>query len=303
MPFSRHYIANGFVSHNCNPPSKLHWSFVLFRSKMKPGTKEALSDPDNYVEMKINPDDNRDNLPEEYFEVLDGMSAAKRLRFKEGEWASEVNGALWALEDRKTDDGTVIPGIDRFRASLAWVKDKPVVRYNGADIGLRRIVVAVDPSGTKGDGGGDDIGIVVAALGVDGRAYVLQDATCQLSPEGWGRRAVDMYHRWDADRIVGEKNFGGDMVRFTVSTADKKAAYKDVNATRGKVVRAEPISALYEQGKVSHCDIFADLEDQMCNMTAGGYVGENSPDRADALVWALTELMLGKGSYNMDALL
>lgn len=288
---------------DCNPPSKLHWSFVLFRSKMKPGAKEALSDPDNYVEMKINPDDNRDNLPEEYFEVLDGMSAAKRLRFKEGEWASEVNGALWALEDRKADDGTVIPGIDQFRASLVWVKDKPVVRYNGADIGLRRIVVAVDPSGTKGDGGGDDIGIVVAALGVDGRAYVLQDATCQLSPEGWGRRAVDMYHRWDADRIVGEKNFGGDMVRFTVSTADKKAAYKDVNATRGKVVRAEPISALYEQGKVSHCDIFADLEDQMCNMTAGGYVGENSPDRADALVWALTELMLGKGQHSTAALL
>lgn len=279
---------------DCNPPSKLHWSFVLFRSKMKPGTKEALSDPDNYVEMKINPDDNRQNLPEEYFEVLDGMSAAKRLRFKDGEWASEVNGALWALEDRKSDNGDVIPGIDHFRATLEWTDAGPVIRYNGAIIAMRRIVVAVDPSGTKGDGGGDDIGIVIAGLGIDGRAYVMQDATCQLSPEGWGRRTVEMYHRWDADRIVGEKNFGGDMVRFTLATADKKASYKDVNATRGKVVRAEPISALYEQGKVSHCEIFADLEDQMCNMTAGGYVGEGSPDRADALVWALTELMLGK---------
>lgn len=266
---------------DCNPPSKLHWSYQLFRAKMKPGTKEKLADPDNYVEMKINPDDNRENLPEEYFEVLDGMSAAKRLRFKDGEWASEVNGALWSLEDRKAADGKTIPGIDAGRVS------KPPE--------LRRIVVAVDPSGTKGDGGGDDIGIVVAGLGVDGRGYVLEDGTCQMSPEGWGRRAVELYHRWEADRIVGERNFGGDMVRFTVATADKKAAFKEVVASRGKAVRAEPISALYEQGRVSHVGTFPDLEDQLCNFTASGYVGEGSPDRADALVWALTELMLGTG--------
>lgn len=276
---------------DCNPPSKLHWSFALFRLKIKPGTKEALPDPHNYVEMKINPDDNRENLPEEYFEVLDGMSAAKRLRFKDGEWASEVNGALWALEDRRIEavrheDGAVtpaqnIPGIDKHRVAAAPE--------------MRRIVVSVDPSGTKGDGTGDDIGIVVAGLGIDGRAYILQDGTCQMSPEGWGRRAVDLYHRYEADRILGERNYGGDMVRFTVATADKKAAFKEVVASRGKVVRAEPISALYEQGKVSHVGTFPDLEDQMCNFTSSGYVGEGSPDRADALVWALTELMLGGG--------
>lgn len=280
---------------DCNPPSKLHWSFTLFRSKIKPGTKESVPDPHNYVEMKINPDDNRENLPEEYFEVLDGMSAAKRLRFKDGEWASEVNGALWALEDRHIEaithaDGSStpaqdIPGIDTHRVATAPE--------------LRRIVVSVDPSGTKGDGTGDDIGIVVAGLGVDGRAYIIEDATCQMSPEGWGRRAVDLYHRHQADRIIGERNYGGDMVRFTVSTADKNASFKEVVATRGKVVRAEPISALYEQGKVSHVGTFADLEDQMCNFTAGGYVGEGSPDRADALVWAITELMLG-GTYSPD---
>lgn len=275
---------------DCNPPSKLHWSYQLFRAKMKPGTKEPLPQPDDYAEMKINPDDNRDNLPAEYFEVLDSMSAAKRQRFKDGEWASEVNGALWSLESRTASDGRVMPGLDTLR-----VKEAP---------DLRRIVVAVDPSGTKGDDSGDDVGIVVAGLGVDGQAYVIEDATCQMSPEGWGRRAVDMYHRHNADRIVGEKNFGGDMVRFVVSTADKKAAYRDVNATRGKIVRAEPIAALYEQGKVHHVGEFADLEDQMCNFTASGYVGEGSPDRADALVWALTELMLGKGTaYNLDALL
>ncbi|WIA54326.1 phage terminase large subunit [Sphingobium sp. WTD-1] len=298
VPFSRHYLANGFVSHNCNPPSKLHWSFQMFRAKVKPGTKEPLPNPDDYAEMKVNPSDNADNLPAEYFEVLASMSAAKRLRFEAGEWASEVNGALWALEDRQTEGGT-IPGIDVHRATLERSPDdgRPQVRYAGAVIDLQRIVVAVDPSGTKGDGGGDDIGIVVAAKGIDGRGYVLQDATCQLSPDGWGRRSVEMYRRWGADRVVGERNFGGAMVEFVVKTADNSVPYKEANATRGKVVRAEPISALYEQGKVSHVGDFPDLEDQMCNFTASGFVGEGSPDRADAMVWALTELMLnGKGS-------
>ena len=274
---------------DCNPPSKLHWSFQLFRSKLKPGTKDPLANPDDYAEMQINPDDNRENLPKKYFDILDNMSAAKRVRFKQGEWASEVNGALWALEDRIAEDGRVTPGIDSLRVA--------------APVEMKRVVVAVDPSGTKGDGGGDDIGIVVAGLGVDGHAYVLEDATCQLSPEGWGRRVVDRYHRWNGDRIVGEKNFGGDMVRFTIRTADDKVSYRDVSASRGKVVRAEPVAALYEQGKVHHVGEFPDLEDQLCNFTANGYVGEASPDRADALVWALTELMLGSTyRYNLDAL-
>lgn len=271
---------------DCNPPSKLHWSFSLFKAKLKPGTKEALTNPDDYVEMRVNPTDNSDNLPEEYFDVLASMSAAKRLRFEEGEWASEVNGALWALEDRKAPNGKVMPGIDSERRTEAPE--------------MSRIVVSVDPSGTRGDGGGDDIGIVVAGLGFDGRGYVLADETCQLSPEGWGRRAVELYHRWNADRIIGERNYGGDMVRFTVATADKKAAFKEVVASRGKAVRAEPVSALYEQKKVSHVGVFADLEDQMCNFTASGYVGEGSPDRADALVWALTELMLGEAPYRLQ---
>lgn len=272
---------------DCNPPSKLHWSYQLFRAGVKPGTKEALPNPGDYVEMKVNPSDNADNLPAEYFDVLASMSAAKRLRFEAGEWASEVNGALWALEDRKAPDGKVMPGIDGLRITLDQMP------------AMQRIVVAVDPSGTRGDGGGDDIGIVVAGLGIDGHGYVLEDGTCQLSPEGWGRRAVDLFHRHGADRIVAERNFGGDMVRFTVATADKTAAFKEVVASRGKAVRAEPVSALYEQGRVHHVGILTDLEDQMTNFTASGYVGEGSPDRADALVWALTELMLGTGySWN-----
>lgn len=291
VPFSRHYLANGFVSHNCNPPSKLHWSYVVFRSKMKPGTKEKLPHPDDYVEMQLNPRDNSQNLPAKYFEILASMSSAQRLRFEAGEWASEVAGALWALEDRTAEDGREIPGIDRTRITA---DQKPT---------MQRIVVAVDPSGTKGDGKGDDIGIIVAGLGVDGRAYVLEDATCNMSPEGWARRAVDLYKRYNADRIIAERNFGGAMVQAIINTVDRQASFKEVTATRGKVIRAEPIAALYEQGKVSHVGDFPDLEDQMSNFTPSGYVGDNSPDRADALVWALTELMLDGGSYNLDALL
>lgn len=274
---------------DCNPPSKLHWSYALFRAKLKPGTKEALPNPDDYVEMKVNPSDNAENLPAEYFEVLASMSAAKRLRFEAGEWATEVNGALWTLEDRTADDGRVIPGIDSTRMAKADIPE------------MRRIVVSVDPSGTKGDDSGDDIGIVVAGLGVDGRAYVLEDATCNMSPEGWARRVVDRYHHWGADRIVAERNFGGDMVRSIIMTADKRASYKEVTASRGKSVRAEPVAALYEQGRVSHVGEFPDLEDQLCNFTASGYIGDKSPDRADAMVWALTELMLGDAGVNWDA--
>lgn len=276
---------------DCNPPSKLHWSYVVFRSKMKPGTKEKLPNPDDYVEMQLNPRDNSQNLPAKYFEILASMSAAQRLRFEAGEWASEVAGALWALEDRTAEDGREIPGIDRTRITADQKPD------------MQRIVVAVDPSGTKGDGKGDDIGIVVAGLGVDGRAYVLEDATCNMSPEGWARRAVDLYKRYNADRIIAERNFGGAMVQAIINTVDRQASFKEVTATRGKVIRAEPIAALYEQGKVSHVGDFPDLEDQMSNFTPSGYVGDGSPDRADALVWALTELMLDGGSYNLDALL
>lgn len=264
--------------YDCNPPSKLHWSYQLFRQHLKPGTKETVPNPADYAEMLVNPADNRANLPPKYFEILAGMSSAQRLRFESGEWASEVNGALWTLE-----------AIDSQRVSVAPE--------------MQRIVVAVDPSGTKGDGRGDDIGIVVAGKGVDGRAYVLADRTCQLSPEGWGRRAVEAYGEFRADRIIAERNFGGAMVKAVVRMADRRVPFKEVTASRGKSVRAEPISALYEQGLVSHVGTHADLEDQLANMTAAGYVGDRSPDRADALVWALTELMLDPAPYDLSALI
>ena len=159
---------------------------------------------------------------------------------------------------------------------------------------MRRVVVASDPSGARNadDEGADKIGIVVAGLGVDGRGYVIADRTCRLSPDGWGRRAVHAYSEFKADRIVAERNFGGAMVEHVIRSVSINVPYTEVTASRGKIVRAEPVAALYEQNRVTHVQPFRDMEDELCAMTPDGYVGDGSPDRADALVWALTHLML-----------
>lgn len=166
---------------------------------------------------------------------------------------------------------------------------------------MQRIVVAVDPSGTAGaSDDGDSIGIVVAGKGIDGRAYVLADRTCKLSPDGWARRVVSAYHEFGADRIVAERNFGGAMVESLIRTVDRRVSYKEVTASRGKAIRAEPVAALYEQGRVSHVGPLPELEDQMALMGPDGFVGEGSPDRLDAAVWALTDLMLEDAGYRFN---
>ncbi|MGD0190214.1 MAG: hypothetical protein ABSD74_05700 [Rhizomicrobium sp.] len=157
-----------------------------------------------------------------------------------------------------------------------------------------RVVVGVDPSGTKGGDGNDSVGIVVAAKGTDGLAYVLADATCSLSPAGWGRRVAETAYAHKADCVVAEANFGGAMVESVLKTAGVTQRVKLVTASRGKAVRAEPIAALYEQRRVRHVGAFPALEDQLCAFTTEAYAGDGSPDRADALVWALTELMVAK---------
>jgi predicted phage terminase large subunit-like protein len=154
---------------------------------------------------------------------------------------------------------------------------------------LARVVVAIDPSGGDEDGN-DAQGIVVAGRGVDGQAYVLDDVSCKLSPDGWGKRAVNAYRARMADRIVAEGNFGGAMVEHVVRTVDPTVSYKQIHASRGKKTRAEPVAALYEQGRVHHVGAFSELEDELCQWTPDTYDG--SPDRLDALVWAITDLML-----------
>ena len=123
----------------------------------------------------------------------------------------------------------------------------------------------------------------------------MADRTCKLSPDGWGKRAVQAYREFRADRIVAERNFGGAMVEHVIRTVDRRVSYKEVTASRGKVARSEPVAALYEQGRVSHVGGLPELEDQLCLIGPDGFAGEGSPDRADAMVWALTELMLAAG--------
>lgn len=150
-----------------------------------------------------------------------------------------------------------------------------------------RVVVAVDPAVTS-NVNSDETGIVIAALGNDGRGYVLDDRSLRASPAEWARRAVSAYRESGADRIVAEANNGGDLVSTVITAVDDKVPVTLVHAARGKRTRAEPIAALYEQGRVTHVNPLPELEDQMCSYT--GAPGEDSPDRMDALAWALSEL-------------
>jgi len=156
----------------------------------------------------------------------------------------------------------------------------------------------VDPSGASGpeDYRSDEIGIIAAGRGVDDHAYVKADNSLRASPEVWGRIAVDTYNEHEADLIVAERNFGGEMVAAVIRAVDPHVPVKLVTASRGKVVRAEPVAALYEKDKIHHVGRFPRFEDQLTNFTTAGYVGDKSPDRADAGVWGLTELMLKTGT-------
>lgn len=156
---------------------------------------------------------------------------------------------------------------------------------------MRRIVIAIDPAVTSGSDS-DETGIIVAGLGEDNRYYVLEDESGRYKPDEWANLAVKLYHEHSADRIVAEVNNGGDMVERILRIVDKSVSYRPVRASKGKITRAEPISSLYEQGKVSHVGSLASLEDQMCTYVGGG----NSPDRLDALVWALTDLSSSTGT-------
>jgi hypothetical protein len=154
---------------------------------------------------------------------------------------------------------------------------------------LSRIVVSVDPP-ISSEPGSDEAGIVVLGIGEDGRGYVLDDVSCQGSPQQWAERAISVYDLYEADAIVAEVNQGGEMVAHTIHSIRPQIRVIEVRATRGKHLRAEPISALYSLDRISHVGAFPKLEAQMCLVTAAGYEGEGSPDRVDALVHGFTEL-------------
>lgn len=258
--------------YDCNPPSKAHWSYKVFIQKLDPDSKQPLRRPDDYASFQINPLDNKENLSEGYLDTLMNMGARLRARFLDGKFADATPNQLFSEET-----------IEQYRVIGGELPD------------MVRIVVAVDPSGAGDSDNADNdaIGIVVAGLGQDGNAYLLEDCTVKAGPATWGKIATDAYDRHAADAIVGETNYGGAMVEFTIQTSRPKTPYRAVTATRGKAVRAEPIAALYEQGKVRHVGNFPELEDELAAFSTIGYTGESSPNRADAAIWALTALFPG----------
>ena len=254
-----------------NPTAKAHWTNMLFGEKRDPLSRQPLRAPAQYRRAFLNPVDNAEHLSADYLASLEALPERKRKRFYEGVYVDDVDDALWTYDifDQNRRDETAIPLDQR-----------------------RNVVVAVDPSGaqSRDDTNSDEIGIVVAARGQDGEAYVLADRSCREAPLAWGRRVAAAFHEFAADCVVAEENFGGGMVEAVIKAADAGVPVRLVTASRGKAVRAEPISLRYAAGQVHHVGRFPKLEEQLCAFSGGGYTGSGSPDHADAAIWALTHL-------------
>jgi predicted phage terminase large subunit-like protein len=221
--------------------------------------------------------DNKANLAPKFLAKIEQKYAGTRLGRQEldAEILDDAPGALWTRS--KLDEKRV--------AKTAKLPE------------MKRVVVAIDPAsegGGEGEiGGGAETGIIVAGLGVDGRGYVLDDFSTAADPNGWARRAIDAFDEYEADLIIAEKNQGGAMVEAVIRSVRRTVPFQAVHASRGKVTRAEPIAALYEQGRVSHVGTFSALEDQMVVFTPFGIEGGTTGDRVDALVWGLSQLFPG----------
>lgn len=237
-----------------------------------PLIKKLVADQDTFV-TRGSTFDNSGNLAKPFLKQIEDRYGGTRLGRQElnGEILGDIPGALWhrqAIDDNR-------------------IKEAPIE--------LESVVVAVDPAASSEEGS-DENGIVVVGMARDdegyAKGYVLEDATLKGTPEEWARMAVRMYRKWSADRIVAEKNNGGEMVGSVLKAVDRSIPIKLVHATRGKILRAEPISALYEQNRIHHCGQFDLLEDQMCTFSVDNIrnISNGSPDRVDALVWGLTEL-------------
>ena len=255
--------------YDCNPPGKSHWTYKMFIEGVHPVSRLRINNPGDYGTIRINPHDNAENLPDGYIEqTLGNASERSKRRFLYGEFSDENENALWKSATM----------IDPFR-----VVDVPD--------DLERIVVGVDPAVTSSEMS-DHTGIVVCGKKtIDGEEhfFVLQDCSLIAQPEKWAKVVTAAYDDWLAELVVAEVNQGGDMVESTLRNIAPNLPVKKVRASRGKIVRAEPISVLYSQGRVHHVGMFPSLEDEMTSYT-GDRTSEDSPDRMDALVWALTEL-------------
>lgn len=255
-----------------NPPNKAHWSYKAFIQHRDPDNRTRKVVPEQYASMQMNPADNLANLGEGYLDTLAELPKRLQVRFLAGEFADANPNALFADTD-----------LERWRVMDGELPD------------MQRVVVAVDPSGSddEDNADNDEIGIVVCGLGTDGNGYVLEDLTIRCGPLKWGGIATAAYERHKADRIVAEKNYGGAMVEHVIQTARPHTPFTAVTASRGKVVRAEPISALCEKGKVRLVGDFPDLEHELSGFSTTGYTGDESPNRADAFIWGMSDLFPG----------
>jgi phage terminase large subunit-like protein len=244
--------------------------------KNQPLLRAIMTAPSTVI-SRARTSDNAANLDASTLAYLNEKYGGSRLGWQEldAELLEDLEGALW----------------NRNLIDACRVK-------RGAEPAMQRIVISIDPPGASSQDSAE-AGIVVAGLGADRHAYVLADLSGRYSPEQWARRAVGAFHGWKADRIVAEKNFGGEMVESTIRLVDPLVAVRMVTASRGKQLRAEPVASWYEQHRVHHVgDGFAQLEDQMCGWcpTEPG----PSPDRVDSLVWACTELMGGRAPMKIS---
>lgn len=256
-----------------NPTTQSHWTYKMFVQGIEPLEKRPLPRED-YVWGVANPSDNIENLDHAYVAGLALLPKAKRSRFFEGKFSGDSSDALWTRAV-----------IDNARLFVRNETDLP---------DFRRVVIAIDPA-ISSETGSNETGIVVGALDAQGQGFVLADGSGVYKPDEWARSAIHLYHYYKADRIVAEANQGGEMVTEVIHAQNPDVPVTLVKASRGKYIRAEPVAALYARGRIRHVGEFPELEDQMCTFTADfdrkseGY----SPDRLDALVWAMTELFPG----------
>ncbi len=228
---------------------------------------KALLKDETTVVTRGSTRENKGNLAKRFYREITRKYEGTRLGRQEleGEVIEDVDGALWKRE-------SMIEALRVFKHPE-----------------LKRIVVGVDPSVTSTEESAET-GIVIAGVGIDDHGYVLQDRSLLASPNEWAKEVIAGYYLLEADRVIGEVNNGGDLVETVLRNIDKAISYKSVRATRGKQLRAEPVSSFYERSLIHHVGVFPDLEDQMCSWVPG----EKSPDRLDALVWAFTEMMVGQ---------
>lgn len=253
-----------------NPPSKKHWTYLVFIKGVDPKTRVQL-DKSRYAYLFMNPIDNLDNISPQYMEILNSMTERQKDRFLRGLFSDETEGALW------TDE---------------IISQTRVQVYQP----LKRIVISIDPAVTArkkennpAQNESDETGIIAMGIGVDNHLYILEDQSGIYKPTEWAEMAVHLYRKWKADRVIAEVNNGGDLVETVLRTVNKVIPYKSVFATRDKFTRAEPVAAVYEQGKAHHVGEFPELELEQTSWAA--QKGEKSPNRIDALVWGATELM------------